>query len=98
MKTGREMPEHLASVDRGNPIEAMAQSKSDAYRASDFFLACAKGIRPDIFIDFPEKQVCIEFRYTDKDVPSEIAGYVLQKLNTYMNQIQNYSGQGLLDF
>ena len=44
MKTGREMPEHLASVDRGNPIEAMAQSKSDAYRASDFFLACAKGI------------------------------------------------------
>lgn len=57
-----------------------------------------KGIRPDIFIDSVEKQICLEFCYTDKEVPSVIAGYVLKKLNIYMNQIEGYSGQGVLEF
>ncbi len=54
------------------------------------------GVKPDIFIDGKDKQICIEFCYTDKDIPSEIADYVLKKLNIYMNQLEGYSGQGVL--
>ena len=53
-------------------------------------------IRPDIFLEKDNRQVCIEFHYTDRDAPSEIADYVLKKLNKYMNQLENYSGQQVL--
>lgn len=46
-------------------------------------------IIPDIFIDLPHKQVCLEFHYTSKDEPGVIASYVLKKLNAYMNQLEN---------
>lgn len=55
-----------------------------------------KGVKPDIFIEDRNKQICIEFHYTDKSVPGEIADYVLKKLNVYMNQLEDYSGQGVL--
>lgn len=45
-------------------------------------------IVPDITVDMPEKTVSIEFHHTDDDAPHKIADYVLSKLNTYMNQIE----------
>jgi len=51
------------------------------------------GVKPDIFLDEDNRQICIEFHYTNKKVPSEIADYVLRKLNIYMNQLEGYSGQ-----
>ncbi|MCO7546068.1 ATP-binding protein [Stutzerimonas nitrititolerans] len=45
-------------------------------------------IIPDIFIDTPHKQICIEFNYTNKNEPYAIADYVLKKLNTYMNSLE----------
>ncbi|MFG0453395.1 hypothetical protein [Shewanella algae] len=55
-----------------------------------------KSVRPDIFIETDGKQICLEFHYTDKNVPGEIADYVLRKLNIYMNQLEDYSGQKVL--
>ncbi|MDX1279943.1 hypothetical protein [Shewanella colwelliana] len=55
-----------------------------------------KSVRPDIFIETEGKQICLEFHYTDRDVPGEIADYVLKKLNIYMNQLEDYSGQKVL--
>ena len=47
-----------------------------------------QNIYPDIWIDFPDKTVSVEMHYTDDDSPYKIADYVLKKLNTYMNQIE----------
>ncbi len=47
-----------------------------------------KNVIPDIFVDMPHKQVCMEFHYTNKDEPHIIANYVLKKLNTYMNELE----------
>jgi hypothetical protein len=44
-------------------------------------------IIPDIFIDLPERQICIEFHHTNRDEPGVVADYVLKKLDVYMNQI-----------
>lgn len=46
-------------------------------------------IVPDIFIDLPHKQICIEFHYTSRDEPGIVADYVLKKLNIYMNQLES---------
>lgn len=45
-------------------------------------------IIPDILIELPHKQICLEFHYTNRDEPNVVADYVLKKLNTYMNQIE----------
>ena len=44
-------------------------------------------IIPDIFFDTPQKQICIEFHHTNRDEPGVVAGYILKKLDTYMNQL-----------
>jgi hypothetical protein len=46
-------------------------------------------IIPDIFIELPHKQICIECHYTSKDEPGIVADYVLKKLNVYMNQLES---------
>ncbi|MBV0933894.1 ATP-binding protein [Marinobacterium weihaiense] len=46
-----------------------------------------KNIIPDIFVDMPHKQVCIEFHHTNRSEPHVVADYVLKKLNVYMNEI-----------
>ncbi|QHT58610.1 ATP-binding protein [Paenibacillus lycopersici] len=45
------------------------------------------GIIPDIFIDLPDKQICIEFHYTNKSEPYVLADYVLKKLDVYVAQL-----------
>lgn len=44
-------------------------------------------IIPDLFIDTPHTQICVEFHHTNRDRPNVIADYVLKKLDVYMNQI-----------
>ena len=44
-------------------------------------------IIPDVFINLPHKQICIECHYTARDEPGIVADYVLKKLNIYMNQL-----------
>lgn len=44
-------------------------------------------IIPDVLIEQPEMQICVEFHYTNKDEPHIIADYVLKKLDTYVNQL-----------
>lgn len=46
---------------------------------------------PDIFVDLPHKQVCIEFHYTNQPQSYIISEYCLDKLNTYMNELENYT-------
>ncbi|SDF68885.1 hypothetical protein SAMN05216571_101222 [Onishia taeanensis] len=50
-------------------------------------------IIPDIFVDLPDKQVCIEFHYTGKDASHVIANYVLKKLHVYMKEIEALSAE-----
>jgi hypothetical protein len=45
-------------------------------------------IIPDIFIELPHKQICIEFHYTNRNAPGVIADYVLDKLDVYMDQLE----------
>ncbi len=45
-------------------------------------------VQPDIFIELPHKQVCVEFHYTNRNAPGVIASYVLEKLDVYMDQIE----------
>jgi len=47
-----------------------------------------KNIIPDIFIELPHKQICIEFHFTNRDAPGVIADYVLGKLDVYMDQLE----------
>lgn len=47
-----------------------------------------KKIIPDILIELPDKTISLEFHYTIDEAPSKIADYTLNKLNVYMNQIQ----------
>jgi hypothetical protein len=44
-------------------------------------------IIPDVFLDLPHAQICIEFHHTNRDEPNVVADYVLSKLNSYMDQI-----------
>lgn len=44
---------------------------------------------PDIFIELPHKQICIEFHYTNREAPGVIADYVLEKLDVYMDQLES---------
>lgn len=44
-------------------------------------------IIPDILVDLPHKQICIEFHFTNRDAPGVIADYVLEKLDVYMDQL-----------
>lgn len=48
------------------------------------------GIKPDILIELPDKQICIEFHHTNNDAQSKIADYVLSKLSDYSNQLDLY--------
>ncbi|WP_434982218.1 hypothetical protein [Xanthomonas arboricola] len=48
---------------------------------------------PDLFIDLPHKQICVEFHHTTKSEPGVIADYVLKKLNIYMNQLEQMLGK-----
>lgn len=46
------------------------------------------GITPDIRVDLPSgEQVCLEFCYTNNRKPAAVADYVLDKLATYMDQL-----------
>lgn len=45
-------------------------------------------VQPDIFIELPHKQVCVEFHYTNRNAPGVIANYVLEKLDVYMDQLE----------
>lgn len=45
-------------------------------------------VQPDIFIELPHKQICIEFHYTNRNAPGVIADYVLEKLDVYMDQLE----------
>ncbi|WP_243351225.1 hypothetical protein [Stenotrophomonas acidaminiphila] len=48
-------------------------------------------ITPDILVQLPSgTQVCIEFCYTKDKKPSAIADYALEKLATYMDQLEQY--------
>jgi len=47
-----------------------------------------KKIIPDILIELPDKTISLEFHYTGDDAPNKIADYTLNKLNVYMNQIE----------
>jgi len=46
-------------------------------------------IIPDIMIEKSDRNVCLEFHYTKKTVPSAIADYILKKLDIYMRQIES---------
>ncbi|WP_159065622.1 ATP-binding protein [Xanthomonas euvesicatoria] len=48
---------------------------------------------PDLFVELPHKQICIEFHHTTKSEPGVIADYVLKKLNVYMNQLEQMLGK-----
>lgn len=50
---------------------------------------------PDIFLDFPDKQVCVEFHYTADPAAYKIADYSLKKLDVYMREIEGMTNQGL---
>lgn len=51
------------------------------------------GITPDIRIDTPDgRQICLEFCYTNNQKPGGVADYVLDKLATYMDQLEQYVG------
>lgn len=51
------------------------------------------GLFPDIRVDTPDgRQICIEFCYTNNSKPSAVADYVLDKLATYMDQLELYAG------
>jgi hypothetical protein len=47
-------------------------------------------IYPDVFIELEDKQICIEFHYTNKDEPNVLADYVLRKLDVYMAQLSSF--------
>jgi len=51
------------------------------------------GITPDIRVDTPDgRQICLEFCYTNNQKPGGVADYVLDKLSTYMDQLEQYVG------
>lgn len=50
-------------------------------------------IIPDILVELPHKQICVEFHYTNRDAPGVIADYVLEKLDTYMDQLSAFIKQ-----
>jgi len=60
-----------------------------------FDVACDKmhpwipDVIPDILIELPHKQICLEFHYTNRDEPNVVADYVLKKLHIYMNQLES---------
>lgn len=48
-------------------------------------------VTPDILVELPTgTQVCMEFCYTKDKKPSTVADYVLDKLATYMDQLESY--------
>lgn len=47
------------------------------------------GVIPDIFIDTPHGQICVEFHHTNRDAPNVTAGYILKKLDVYINQLES---------
>ncbi len=50
-------------------------------------------ITPDVTAKTPYgKTICIELYYTKRYQPNVVAGYVLDKLDTYMSQIESYVG------
>jgi hypothetical protein len=54
------------------------------------------GIVPDIRVDTPDgRQICIEFCYTNKSKPGAVPDYVLDKLATYMEQLELFVGAGI---
>jgi hypothetical protein len=54
------------------------------------------GITPDIRIDTPDgRQICIEFCYTNNQKPGAVPDYVLEKLATYMDQLEQFVGAGI---
>jgi hypothetical protein len=56
-----------------------------------------QNIRPDILVNVNgEKYICIEMHYTIKKAPNVLAGYVLDKLNKYMKQIEGLYESGQL--
>jgi hypothetical protein len=50
-------------------------------------------IIPDIFLELPHRQICVEFHYTNQDEPHVVANYVLKKLNVYMNELNAFTGK-----
>ena len=48
-------------------------------------------ITPDVFIETPEgTQICIEFCYTKDKRPSVVADYTLDKIATYIEQLESF--------
>lgn len=71
----------------------------DLYQESNLSFSCEKphpdlpNIRPDILVNAKnEKYIALEFCYTVNNTPGYLAGYVLNKLNTYMKQLEQSFG------
>jgi hypothetical protein len=71
----------------------------DLYQESNLSFSCEKphpnlpNIRPDILVNAKNKKyIALEFCYTVDDTPGNLAGYVLNKLNTYMKQLEQSFG------
>lgn len=50
-------------------------------------------IQPDITVETSNKIICLEFCYTERTAPGFLADYVLNKLNTYMKQLEHVYGR-----
>jgi hypothetical protein len=53
-------------------------------------------IVPDIRVDMPDgRQICIEFCYTNNAKPGAVSDYALDKMVTYMEQLEQFVGAGI---
>lgn len=81
---------------------AVAAGLGDIFEEGKYSFASEKvhlwlsNITPDILVSEKGTKdlICIEFHYTANKAPNQIASYVLGKLNTYMNQIEEMYNSG----
>ena len=80
---------------------AFAAALSEAFEDSGYEFKAESNhpwlstMTPDVLISQDTKDtICLEFHYTANKAPNQIASYVLRKLNTYMNQIEDMYNSG----
>jgi hypothetical protein len=97
----------IASQSSGGSDKALNQAISlglhDTFAKSGGYAFVAErnhpwltNIIPDVLIEVKGSRdtICLEFHYTSNKAPNQIASYVLRKLNTYMNQIEDMYNSG----
>jgi hypothetical protein len=71
-------------------LENALKNKKVNWRISPETLHPFLNVKPDILVETDDNRfICIEFHYTTNAQPNQLARYCLDKLNTYMKQIEH---------